>query len=84
MTGRGRGRTIKKKWIWVGEEEKFRLKRISSDNKIIQIPFLERGLNIYIYIYRIEDRGYNFKSVGYSSLGSRNIGKLFLRKINNY
>lgn len=66
----------------MGEEEKFRLKRISSDNKIIQIPFLERGLNIYIY--RIEDRGYNFKSVGYSSLGSRNIGKLFLRKINNY
>lgn len=64
----------------MGEEEKFRLKRISSDNKIIQIPFLERGLNIY----RIEDRGYNFKSVGYSSLGSRNIGKLFLRKINNY
>lgn len=33
----------------MGEEEKFRLKRISSDNKIIQIPFLERGLNIYIY-----------------------------------
>lgn len=31
-------------------------------------------------------REYNFKSVGYkyTSLGSRNIGKLSLRKINSY
>lgn len=50
MTGKGRGENDQEEMDWVGEEEKFRLKRISSDNKIIQIPFLERGLNIYIYI----------------------------------